>query len=146
MAFRFTRSKAEQSYEEDSKAREEKLEREEKMFCERIDKLVPGATRKTFEFAFGNPDTNLVSYVMGVSGLYSKVKKSREATVQILKNALEAEKEKKEEEKKKKREMKEEKKKFRLKRRRVLETELAAMEAELAALKDEEEKNDEEED
>jgi len=138
MAYRYTRSKAKQSYEEDRKVREEESQRREEKFCKKIDSLVPGATRKTFETAFGRPDTNFVTYMMGVTGLYSKAINVLESTAQILTNALKKEKEDEEEEKRKKREIKEERKQRRLKRRRVLEEELAALKEEEEKEKDEE--------
>ena len=123
MAYRYTRSKAKQSKSEDRAALKESQERKEKEFCDKLTKLAPGATRKTFESAFGDLSRCFVKHWWGLSLIDSKKEEDVDLARQMLRDTLEKE----EKEKMKKQKLKDELKKQRRKRRRVLEEELAAL-------------------
>ena len=133
MAYRYTRSKAKMSRSEDRAALKESQERKEKEFCDKLDKLAPGATRKTFESAFGISNFEAADledpsffwkHMWGLHLIDSKKEEDIDLARQMLTDALQKE----EEEKMKKQKLKDELKIWRRKRRRVLEEELAALE------------------
>jgi len=135
MAYRFTRSRAKRSRKEDEEAYSVFEKHREQRFSKRINELVPGATPKTFEIAFGPPALTGI-YLLGIHGIYSKEVIKQDAVVELLTDALRIEKEhleKEEAEKAKKAEMEQEKikrRERRRKRRRVLEEELAQLKKE----------------